>query len=232
MTTTSTGEQRRANVARSLRTALLDGAYEPGARLNEVQLAAKLGVSRTPIRTALQQLAGEGLVEYKSNRGFFVRRFDIADVLDAFEMRALAEGLAARLAAERGLTPEDEIEIEAALEHGDAALAGGDEVEARRGYSISNDRFHKAIQRAARSRLVADVIASCNSIPQTLSQNVMSFSMEAAHVRAKQHHDMFAAILARKPREAEDLMRAHVLDVRRAVARDFAKGRTINGEGH
>lgn len=225
MTTTTSGEKRGAGVARSLRTSLLDGVWEPGARLNEVQLASQLGVSRTPVRTALQQLAGEGLVEYKDNRGFFVRQFDVADIIDAFEMRALAEGLAARLAAERGLTPEDEMEIEAALQQGDRALDLDDVAEARRAYSQSNDRFHLTIHRAARSRLVADVIGLCNNIPQTLTQNVMSFGLESVRSRAHQHHEIYAAILARKPREAEDLMRAHVLDVRRAVARDFARTR-------
>lgn len=218
-------EKRVAGVTRSLKSALLDGSWEPGARLNEVQLAAQLGVSRTPIRSALQQLAGEGLVEYRSNRGFFVRQFDVADIVDAFEMRALAEGLAARLAAERGLTPHDEIAIEAALQDGESALECEDETEARRLYSESNDKFHGTIQRAARSRLLGDVVALCNTIPQTLSQNVMSFTRTAARARAYQHREIYAAILSRKPREAEDLMRAHVLDVRRAVARDFAKAR-------
>ncbi len=221
----TTSEKRVHGIAQHLRSSLLDGAYHPESRLNEVQLAAQLGVSRTPVRTALQQLAGEGLVEYKENRGFFVRRFDVADVIDAFEMRSLAEGLAARLAAERGLTPEDEIEIEAALEQGDTGLSLSDEAEARRVYGISNDRFHSTIQRGARTRLVSDVIALCNTIPQTLSQNVMSFSLETMRVRAEQHHKIYAAILARQPREAEELMRTHVLDVRRAVARDFARAR-------
>jgi GntR family transcriptional regulator of vanillate catabolism len=233
MGTTTIVEKRGAGVARALRTSLLDGEFEPGERLNEVQIAARYGVSRTPVRTALQQLAGEGLVEYRDNRGFFVRQFAVADVIDAFEMRALAEGLAARLAAERGLSPEDEIEIEKALEEGDAGLQLSDPAEARSAYSAANDRFHGTIQRAARSRLVADVIALCNTIPQTLSQNVMSFSVEAVQPRAHQHHEIYSAILARKPREAEELMRAHVLDVRHAVARDFARaGRGVSGEGH
>lgn len=225
VSSTANGEKRAAGVVRVLRTSLLDGTWKPGARLNEVQLAAQLGVSRTPVRTALQQLAGEGLVEYKDNRGFFVRRFDIADVLDAFEMRALAEGLAARLAAERGLSPEHEIAIEAALEQGDGARSAQTEAQIRRAYCESNTLFHDTIQRAARSRLMADVVGLCNTVPQTLTLNVMTFTREEVQARSSQHHEIYAAILGRKPREAEELMRAHVLEVRRAVARNFARRR-------
>jgi GntR family transcriptional regulator, vanillate catabolism transcriptional regulator len=221
------GELRSTGVLRAIRSAVLDGEVEPGSRINEVKLAAALGVSRTPVRSALQVLAGEGIVEYKDNRGFFARQFDLADILDAFEMRALAEGLSARLAAERGLSPEDEIAIEESLDRGEAALQHKDLSAARDVYSAANEAFHSTIQRASRSRLLVDVIALCNSVPQTLSQNVMSFSIDSVRVRMSQHRDIYQAILSRKPREAESLMVEHVLDVRRAIARDYARiGRT------
>lgn len=217
------GELRSTGVLRAVRSAVLDGEILPGSRINEVKLAAALGVSRTPVRSALQVLAGEGIVEYKNNRGFFARQFDLADILDAFEMRALAEGLSARLAAERGLSTQDEIAIEEALAQGEAALQHEDLSAARDAYSAANGAFHNTIQRASRSRLLMDVIALCNSIPQALSQNVMSFSIDSVRVRLNQHREIYHAILSRKPREAETLMVDHVLDVRRAIARDYAR---------
>src|SRR5580692_4803752 len=90
-------------VTESIRSALLDGNLGQG-RINEVHLASSLGVSRTPVRAALQMLAGEGLLDHAPNRGFAVRSFSLDEIGDAFEVRALNEGLACRLAAERGLT--------------------------------------------------------------------------------------------------------------------------------
>src|ERR1700690_2333538 len=80
---------------------LLRGDFQPGERLSELPLVARLGVSRTPIRLALDRLANEGLLEIVPTGGFVVRAFTLTDVNDATEMRGLLEGAAARLAAER-----------------------------------------------------------------------------------------------------------------------------------
>ncbi|MFX7849895.1 GntR family transcriptional regulator, partial [Acinetobacter baumannii] len=69
-----------------------------------VHLSRTLSVSRTPLRAALQMLAGEGLLHYTPNKGFTVPEQSLSSIIDAYEMRARAEGLAARLAAERGLS--------------------------------------------------------------------------------------------------------------------------------
>ena len=126
-------ESHSSRVVGVVRSLVLDGVLAPGGRINEVTLSGELGVSRTPIRAALQALVGEGLVEYRHNKGYFVRQFDVSEMFDAFEIRALAEGLAARLAAERGLSPEDEIEIEHSLQMAEDALGLSDIEEARSG---------------------------------------------------------------------------------------------------
>ena len=110
-------------LAERVRQALLDGLLAPGSRINEVSLSRELAVSRTPLRAALQMLAGEGLLTYTPNRGFTVRAFPLSEIVDAYEMRALAEGLAARLAAERGLSAEACVQLENALTRGDEILA-------------------------------------------------------------------------------------------------------------
>src|ERR1700754_5285926 len=111
-------------LAERIRQDLLDGVLAPGSRINEVSLSRELAVSRTPLRAALQMLAGEGLLTYTPNRGFTVRAFPLSEIVDAYEMRALAEGLAARLAAERGRSDEARMKIEEALARGDQILAG------------------------------------------------------------------------------------------------------------
>ena len=94
---------RSISATERLREAILNGELQPGERINEVHISRDLGVSRTPTRAALHALAAEGLVDYAHNRGFTVREFPLQAVMDAYQIRATLEGLACRLAAERGL---------------------------------------------------------------------------------------------------------------------------------
>ena len=84
-----------------LREAILEGKYEPGKRLMEIQLAEELGVSRTPIREAIRKLELEGLVIMVPRRGAYVTEVLVDDMVEVLEIRGALEGLAASLAAER-----------------------------------------------------------------------------------------------------------------------------------
>src|SRR5262252_1859673 len=84
-----------------LREMLLHGELARGERISELPLVSRLGMSRTPIRLALERLAHIGLLDAVSSGGFTVREFTIADAFDAIELRGVLEGAAARLAAER-----------------------------------------------------------------------------------------------------------------------------------
>src|SRR5688572_13026643 len=87
-----------------LRERILGGEYTPGERLAEVELAEKLGVSRTPVREALRRLAAEGLVDITTNKGARVVDYPRQDLERIFEIRARVEGLSARVAAELATT--------------------------------------------------------------------------------------------------------------------------------
>lgn len=82
-----------------LRTMILDGTLRSGERLNEVHLAQSLGISRGPLREAIQRLASEGLVGVISHRGAFVRAFDSEELADLYEVRIALETHATRLVA-------------------------------------------------------------------------------------------------------------------------------------
>src|SRR6476661_9145774 len=84
-----------------LEEAILEGDLKPGERLRAEALAQRFGTSRTPIREALLQLEGQGLVEVEPNRGAVVRTFDRDDLMDLYEVRALIEPHAAARAATR-----------------------------------------------------------------------------------------------------------------------------------
>jgi DNA-binding GntR family transcriptional regulator len=93
-------ESMPAIVAQRVRDGILDGTFQPGTQLAEIELAAALGVSRGPVREALQRLIHEGLVRSERNRGVFVVDLDVADARDVYYVRAVVERAAAIVVAD------------------------------------------------------------------------------------------------------------------------------------
>jgi GntR family transcriptional regulator of vanillate catabolism len=226
------GSTQSASLTEHLRQALLDGKYAPGSRLNEVHLSQQLEVSRTPVRAALHVLAGEGLVRYQANKGFVVRAFPLSEVLVAYEMRALAEGLAARLAAERGLSEDVRRTLEQTLAEGDAVLSRRQGRETQRAaYAALNETFHSTIHAAATSDLLTNVVRACQRMPQAAAHNVMAFELSDVRDRHQAHHQIYVAILGREAQQAEVLMRAHVLSVKMSIVRNLARRDRADRDG-
>ena len=114
-------------VFNTLRQAILRGEMEPGERLMEIQLADKLGVSRTPIREAIRKLELEGLVIMIPRKGAEVAHITEKDMRDVLEVRAALEELAATLAC-RNVTPERIEELKMANKRFEAAIISKDVV--------------------------------------------------------------------------------------------------------
>jgi len=125
-----------------LRRQIVEGTLRPRERLIAADLADKLQVSRTPVREALYLLASEGLV-VPTRRGFAVREFTPSEIIEIYEVRAALEGMAARLAAERGGGRAIEAVLE--VEAGTVTLAKS----ARQVLVDKNTLFHRAIFAAA-----------------------------------------------------------------------------------
>lgn len=215
-----TAPTRSLSVTDRIRAAILAGEFEPGARLHEVRLTEWLGVSRTPVRSALQALAAEGLLEYTPNRGFSVRRFLTSEIVDAYEIRAMLESLAARLAAERGLNADERAIIEQALADGDALLAKDELSEDDRiAYGAVNFAFHDTIHTASRCRMLGDMVRLCQRVPQSSHRNVVSFELMDVRRRHDDHHRIYDAILMSEGHRAEMLMREHVASVKTSLVR-------------
>ena len=134
--------RRTDRIADELEQLILTGEFADGARLDETRLAARFGVSRTPVREALQKLGGESLVEHRPRRGVFVRTPGPVELIEMFEVMAELEATCGRLAASRiteaGLGDLREVnrgcEEAAAAEDADAFYA-------------ANDRFHHLVYR-------------------------------------------------------------------------------------
>ena len=223
-----TGGPRAGNRALSvmdqIREAVLNGSVAAGERLNEVRLSRTLAVSRTPVRAALQALAGEGLLDYAPNRGFTVREFPLDAIVDAYEIRASLEGLAVRFAAERGLSPDEKATIERSLRAGDGLLERGSfEPGDLTIYREINGDFHDTLLAAARNRMLAEMIRICHHVPVSSSRNIVAFEHRDVRRRHDDHHRIYEAITAREPWRAEMLMREHVASVKASLIRSLAE---------
>ena len=204
----------RAQLA--LREMILAGELPAGSRIAELTVVERLGVSRTPIRAALMRLEQEGLLERLPGGGFAVRTFSERDVADAIEIRGTLEGLAARLAAERGVA--DDV-----LEHARDCLAGIDRLlkqprlddEAFSSYVDFNMRFHRLLAGMAGSALLARELERVVNLPFASPSAFVVAQANSARARdmlivaQDQHREVVDAIQRREGARAEALMRQH-----------------------
>jgi DNA-binding GntR family transcriptional regulator len=194
-----------------LRERILGGEYTPGERLGEVDLAEKLGVSRTPVREALRQLAAEGLVDITPNKGARVIEYPRTDLFYIFEIRARVEGLAARAAAvSASMADIDRLgEIAAVLK--ERSEAGQlDEV-----YRL-NAEYHATLNGLAGSSVLTATVGQLIH-SSVLLRTLHSFD-SAARQRSVNHHiEIVAALRARDPDWAEAVMHAHLLSARASL---------------
>ncbi len=219
----SPAPSRSEAVLDALRGALLSGDLAPGERLHEVRLTEWLGVSRTPIRAALQALASEGLLDHAPQRGYRVRAFPLDEIVAAYDVRAVLEGLAARVATERGLDDRRRALLENALADGDRLIQEGALREGDRAtYGVVNSTFHETIHAAGGSRLLGDALHRCRQVPVSSPHNIVAFELPDVRRRHDDHHRIYEAIVAGEPWRAEMLMRDHVASVKRSLVRSLA----------
>lgn len=199
------------DVTETLRNWILHGQMQAGERLEEIPLAEKLGVSRTPVRSALSILAGEGLIDHKPKRGYQVRGFDMEEIAAAYDVRAVLEGLACRNAASLGLSDEQSTRLLVALADGDAILARGElRAEDHAPYQQMNVTIHDTLLEAAGNPWVTRFAEQAQNIPFA-SDRIILWDDHPIILRSHvDHHRIVEAIMARDSARAEQLMREHV----------------------
>ena len=199
-----------------LREMILAGELAGGARIAELSIVEKLRVSRTPIRAALMRLEQEGLLEALPNGGYAVRTFSERDVSDAIELRGTIEGMAARLAAERGvasvvlgearqcLQQIDNLLLEKALD--DAAFLR---------YVVFNEQFHSLLRELSGSPFMSRELARVASLPFASASAFVVVQANSPQARdmlvvaQDQHWQVLDAIEKREGSRAEAIMREH-----------------------
>ena len=194
-------------VTDSIRQAILDGVFAVGDRLGEVEIAQQLEVSRGPVREALVQLRGEGLVTMELHRGASVVRLGVDDIGELTSLRTTLESFAITLAVERA-TEEDLASLYAVTTEMEAAIADGD----LQRLSSLDIRFHDGIYSAARhDRLV--------TAWHTIRSQMLLFLL----TRAQANHDYLAISLA-EHRDLIDVIRRRDAPAARAMIESHVRG--------
>jgi GntR family transcriptional regulator of vanillate catabolism len=199
-----------------LRELIVGGELVPGERVPELALVERLGVSRTPVRTALQKLQDEGLLDALPGGGYAVKAFGEAEIRDAIEVRGTMEGLAARLAAERGVPRSMLAQARELLAGIDALLAAPALDEAAFSeYVEHNGRFHALLAEMAGSEVVRRQVERAAALPFASPNGFVLVRSTGAQARdvlvvaQEQHRAVLDAIEAREGARAENLMREH-----------------------
>lgn len=232
-----TSQTERATLA--LREMLVQGQFRAGERLREIPLAKLIGVSRIPLRLALERLAHEGFLEVRPTRGFIAQQFSIADINDAIDLRGALEGMAARLAAER-LTDEQHVDTLESLHKEMTTLVRNRKwtLASVAQYIDRNSRFHAEVLTLSRSRRLQRAMDQVCSLPFASPsafvrrQYVAPDSQELFVISVEHHRGIVDAIRSREGARAESIAREHARIARRNLENAIehqSLGETIPG---
>jgi GntR family transcriptional regulator of vanillate catabolism len=200
----------------SLRDMILSGRLRPAERISELQAVETTGASRTPVRMALVRLEEEGLLEAIPSGGFMVKAFSERDILDSIELRGTLEGLAARFAAERGVSARDLEPLKECLNEIDRLIGEKPiSVEAFSSYVALNARFHALLTELSRSPPLIRQIDRASALPFAspsgfvMAQSALPEAQQILLIAQDQHRVVVDAIENREGARAEATMREH-----------------------
>lgn len=191
----------RETVYLHLRDLILGGKFAPGEKLGEVELGTLLGVSRTPIREAVQRLVQEGLLASSANRGVWVRVLSADEAREVYEVRETLDGLGAELAA-RHHGEDDARKLTEALERLEAA--GRD----YREQTALDLAFHRAVMEASHNSALLDLARTLEQRVALIKHQTRTYNAHP-HTR-EQHHAILRGVLNRDETAAREAAKAHV----------------------
>ncbi|MFK4836807.1 GntR family transcriptional regulator [Microbacterium sp. ZW T2_14] len=194
----------RPDLTQVIREAILDAQFAPHQRLIEADLSERYGASRASVRTALLNLAGEGLVERLPNRGARVRAITVDEAIEIVEVRIGLETLCARKAAEN-LTPADAERLRALRSDIEAAIGSGDLM----AYSRLTQELDRRIRDLSRHGTATQLLERLRA-QSARHQFRLAFHPGRAATSAPEHIAIIDAILAKDPDAAEAATRAHL----------------------
>lgn len=182
------------------------GEIEPGTRLDETRLAARFGVSRTPIREALSRLTAQGILVPGEKRGVFVAEYSREELSQIFEAMHEIESACARIASQR-LSLFSRSDIEAAQADCEVAAESGD----RTAYMRANEAFHKAIYRATGNPYMAELASDFRRRTGPFRAKKFATHQDLLN-SAESHRELIANIFSEDSAIASKGMRNHMTE--------------------
>lgn len=195
------------SVVVEIREAIVRGEFVPNQRLVEADLSEQFAASRATVRSALVELANEGLVERVQNRGARVRAVSLEEAVEISEIRMVLEGLCAAKAAEH-VTRDEARRLKAIGRKMRAAVSSGDVL----GYSQLNQDLHRMVRELSGQRTAQDVLERLRA-QSVRHQFKLAMHPGRPSVSLPEHLAIIDAICAHDPAAAEDAVRAHLRSV-------------------
>jgi DNA-binding GntR family transcriptional regulator len=197
---------------RSIKQSLLNGTLGERSRLTEESLASQLGISKSPVREALNRLEAEGLVSIEARRGAFVRQFSPKEIRDLYNMRLVLEEHAVVTAE---ITPNFLRDLEASINQTKKLLKAGDKL----GHIEEDMRFHAMIAAATGNQELCRVLENVQQ--KTLICRSKSYELSATTAPVA-HRKIYEALKRENRREAKAAMQEHISFVRDRLLGAFA----------
>ena len=206
-------------VFQTLRQAILKGELKPGERLMEIQLAQKLGVSRTPVREAIRKLELEGLVLMIPRKGAEVAEITIKDLEDVLEVRAALEELAVCDACEN-ITEEQILALKKAADNFRIALESDDLVKC----AETDMAFHEIIYSATNNKRLLQIL---NNLREQMYRYRFEYIKDATQYERliQEHNDIYESIMRKDKGTAARVVTRHVDNQEEAITRQLQLGK-------
>ncbi|HOJ10868.1 MAG TPA: GntR family transcriptional regulator [Clostridiales bacterium] len=201
----------------TLREAIIMGELKPGERLMEVQLAEKMGVSRTPVREAIRKLELEGLVVMIPRKGAHVAKLTDKDIMDVLEVRASLDGLATALATQR--INDEELKE---LKHVQSQFENYVEKGNLQGIIKKDIEFHDVIYRASKNEKLIQIV---NNLREQVYRFRVIYLKDFSSTEdvIKEHVEIYSAILERNIEAARESAKRHIRNQEQVIVKAIKK---------
>lgn len=189
---------------------------QPGQKIHQEKLAAELGISRTPLISALKFLEQEKLVETKPRRGFFVRLFSMQEMVSIFEIREVLEGLSARRAAQ-SITPAQEKLLLKIFQ----PFVDSDDILDYQAYSQADRKFHNYLAEISSREFLSSILQTYNIVSLAYQFPTREGLIRSPNDTIQEHIKIITAICRHDPIAAEASMREHLQTTTAVLIKDI-----------
>jgi len=191
-------------VYRVLKTEIVKGFLEPGTKLFEDKIATQIGVSRTPVREAIQKLAAEGLIKIAPNQTIIVTEISIEDIKEVLQIRGVLEGLAARVAAKK-ITRHEIDELEAIVSQMGLYVSKEDLTS----YCKVDDEFHNLILNVCGNKLIINIRDNLGNFIYRYRIRSLSIPGRLKH-SLEEHRNIMESLKKHNSEDADRLSQIHM----------------------